>query len=461
MNVTIRLKAPPVLKLRYLPGATGPAGQIVSVDATTLAPGEPATVVNNGTPEAAELLFGIPEGEQGIQGDAATIAVGDVTTGAAGSSASVTNVGTSGAAIFDFAIPKGDKGDPGTATIPDGDKGDITTSDDGDTWTIDAEAVDNTKLANMATGTLKGRTTAGTGDPEDLTGTEATALLDAVVGDAGSGGTKGLVPAPAAGDGLKFLRGDGIWQAPPLPLGYLSGFTLSNNATDATNDIDVAPGFARGDANGFDLTSASTVVKQIDVAFAEYSSPGTPSGGRDSTDNLTGSKWFHVFEIGGPGKNTQPFFSTSLTPTLPSGFTAKRRISSVYWTGSAIRAFLMTGRRIDWLSPPTLDVDTAALSTSSVTSTISTPVGVRVLAHLNGLGSNTSAACIVYIRQPSLTDLAPSATATPLGQLVANSNQIAAGPVSVMTNTSAQISYRASSASTTLRLATTGWTEIE
>lgn len=40
------------------------------------------------------------------------------------------------------------------------------------------DSIVNGKLANMATATFKGRTTAGTGDPEDLTATQATALLD-------------------------------------------------------------------------------------------------------------------------------------------------------------------------------------------------------------------------------------------------------------------------------------------
>lgn len=62
--------------------------------------------------------------------------------------------------------------------IPNGDKGDITTSGGGSTWTINNNAitvnkiandsVTNAKLANMATATVKGRATTGTGDPEDL-----------------------------------------------------------------------------------------------------------------------------------------------------------------------------------------------------------------------------------------------------------------------------------------------------
>lgn len=79
--------------------------------------------------------------------------------------------------------------------------------------TIGANVVSNAKLAQVATATFKGRTTAGIGNVEDLTVTQATALLNVMVGDTGTGGIKGLVPAPVAGDGSKFLRGDGTWAA--------------------------------------------------------------------------------------------------------------------------------------------------------------------------------------------------------------------------------------------------------
>lgn len=45
------------------------------------------------------------------------------------------------------------------------------------------------------------------------TPTQITADLIAMVGDSGSGGTKGLVPAPASGDATKFLKGNGTWAA--------------------------------------------------------------------------------------------------------------------------------------------------------------------------------------------------------------------------------------------------------
>lgn len=57
----------------------------------------------------------------------------------------------------------------GAVSLP---AGSIETAD------IAADAVTNAKLANMATQTLKGRATAGTGDPEDLTPAQVAALLD-------------------------------------------------------------------------------------------------------------------------------------------------------------------------------------------------------------------------------------------------------------------------------------------
>lgn len=71
------------------------------------------------------------------------------------------------------------------ASIPDGDKGDITVSGSGATWTIDAATVTNAKLATVGTGTIKGRATAGTGAPEDLTAAQVKTLLAITYADVG------------------------------------------------------------------------------------------------------------------------------------------------------------------------------------------------------------------------------------------------------------------------------------
>jgi len=77
------------------------------------------------------------------------------------------------------------------------------------TLSLPNNAITNAYLNDMATQTIKGRTTAGTGDPEDLTAAQVTAMLDTF-----STSLKGLVPASGGGT-TNYLRADGSWAAPP------------------------------------------------------------------------------------------------------------------------------------------------------------------------------------------------------------------------------------------------------
>jgi microcystin-dependent protein len=89
--------------------------------------------------------------------------------------------------------------------ITDGDKGDITVA--GGLWSVDAGAISNTKLAIVATATLKGRSTAGTGAPEDLTPVQVATMLPTFTSS-----TKGVVPGSGGGPD-NFLRADGSWAS--------------------------------------------------------------------------------------------------------------------------------------------------------------------------------------------------------------------------------------------------------
>jgi Collagen triple helix repeat (20 copies) len=88
--------------------------------------------------------------------------------------------------------------------------------------------VGNTKLADMPTATIKGRVTAATGDPEDLTGSQATTLLDAFAGSA-----KGLVPVSTGGT-TNYLRADGTWAAPAGGGGSITAATYCNPGPPAS-----------------------------------------------------------------------------------------------------------------------------------------------------------------------------------------------------------------------------------
>lgn len=73
----------------------------------------------------------------------------------------------------------------------------------------------------------------GAGDYSHRTPTQVTAALDNFVGDSGSGGTKGLVPAPSAGDAAanKYLKADGTWATVSGGSGITVGTTTVTSGT--------------------------------------------------------------------------------------------------------------------------------------------------------------------------------------------------------------------------------------
>ena len=90
--------------------------------------------------------------------------------------------------------------------------GDVTGNGTGSfAATIGANAVTFAKFVAAGSAGFVGATAAG--NYSHRTPTQVTAALDAMVGDSGSGGTKGLVPAPSAGDAAasKYLKADGTW----------------------------------------------------------------------------------------------------------------------------------------------------------------------------------------------------------------------------------------------------------
>lgn len=160
---------------------------------------------------------------------------------------------------------------------------------------IDADAVTNAKLADMANGTIKGRATSGTGDPEDLTGAQATALLSAFTGDSGSGGVKGLVPAPAAGDAAaaKFLKADGTWAAIATAASVApdvivvdqktSGTTAQASSNNATRELNTVV----RNANSVASLASNQVTLPAGTWFIRAHAPTTAHSGRAYLYNVT------------------------------------------------------------------------------------------------------------------------------------------------------------------------------
>ena len=142
-------------------GDQGPAATITVGTTTTGAAGSQAAVANSGTSSAAVFDFTIPRGAQGnpgtngtngtdgTDGAAATITVKSTSTLAAGQDATVTNDGTANAAELVFGIPQGAQG-------AKGDKGDKGDTGDGSTLTLqqcttNGNTTDKTIIINSLT----------------------------------------------------------------------------------------------------------------------------------------------------------------------------------------------------------------------------------------------------------------------------------------------------------------------
>jgi hypothetical protein len=181
-------------------------------------------------------------------------------------------------------------------------------------------SVVNSKLANMAQGTLKGRAAgAGTGSPVDVTD----AQLRTIIGNFGSA-TAGLAPA-SGGGAVNFLRADGTWAAP--------------------GDIVLATQQATTSGTQFDFTGLPAGLNEIVVSFDGVSLSGTDnllvqigtSGGVEATGYVSGSTL--AFAGSSPQVATSTagfiFFSGTATFNL-SGQMIIRRMSANKWTQSHV-----------------------------------------------------------------------------------------------------------------------------
>lgn len=220
---------------------------------------------------------------------------------------------------------------------------------------IQADAVTNDKMANMAQATIRGRASgAGTGDPQDLTGTQAAAIVDAFTGDSGAGGVKGEVPAPSAGDsGLaKFLHSGGTWSVPPAfqadsgsggSKGYVpapssgdfgAGKFLSAGATWSVPAIPLAPNATRGAVIYSTGSAWSSSVVPVPACSAISASNVDWSLGNCFTKTLSANTTFTFSNrVAGQTIILRVTNPASFTYTLPSTNTQG---NSVLWAGSTI-----------------------------------------------------------------------------------------------------------------------------
>ncbi|MGE0151787.1 MAG: hypothetical protein AB7R90_04165 [Reyranellaceae bacterium] len=340
------------------------------------------------------------------------------------------------------------------------------------------DAVTYAKMQNVsATSRVLGRKTSGAGDPEELTLSEVLDLVgSAAQGDILYRGASSWARL-AAGTNGQFLQTQGASANPQwasggtgsFPAGHIFGLTLSNNGSDANNDIDIAAGSARDGGNDTDIILSSGLTKRLDASW----SAGSGNGGIDSGSKAN-STTYHVWLIGkNAGADPDVLFSTSVSsPTMPTNYTKKRRIGSILTDGSGnIRGFVQIGDLFLWKARITAGVGNASSRTLNA---ISVPAGVKFQAIFEATLAETAtsdktSARYVTFSSPDENDITPSSSPslmsypTPVdfnsevGQYGSHL-VFAAGQFEVSTDTSARIYYRtAGSSGVSVGFSTIGW----
>lgn len=249
--------------------------------------------------------------------------------------------------------------------------------------------------------------------------------------------------------GPKYPAGDGSaitnlsW-----PAGYLSGLTLSY-VTNST--FSVAAGDCRNEDSGTaqSMSLAVPVTKNLD---AWSSGLGSLDTGTIAVDT-----WYHVHLIRKDSDGSiNVLLSLSPTaPSMPSGWTARRRIGAICTDGSAqIVPFVQVGDEFQWVTPRA-SYNAAPPATRTLVQ-IDAPPGVRTLARLRAYLTGNST-CYARVATTDEADVAPA--------LADNDCMSIVGVAYVMnllrlTDTSRQIAIRASTAGLgPLVLNTTGWVD--
>ncbi|MDO9364667.1 MAG: hypothetical protein Q7T60_17195 [Sphingopyxis sp.] len=160
--------------------------------------------------------------------------------------------------------------------------------------------------AALADFTSAGRSMAGASN-----GAAQTALLSAFGGDSGSGGVKGMVPAPAAGDAAaaKFLSAAGTWQIPSSPT--TGGSTVTMSGTGQT------------------LTSIPASVAHVEVVFSGVSTSGSSPP---------------VFVLGDAGGLETSGYSGSTTLAVGAGATGVLANTASFQTAAVNSSILLSGK---------------------------------------------------------------------------------------------------------------------
>lgn len=233
---------------------------------------------------------------------------------------------------------------------------------------------------------------------------------------------------------------------------YFTGFGMSNDGTDPTNDIVIAPGVCMDSTNTAFINLSSSITKRLDAAWAV----GSGNGGLDTGTVADGT--CHLYAIMRPDTGVVDviFSASPSAPTLPANYTLYRYLWPVVRKGGTILKFTQFGN-VFLLDAPVLDVDVTNQGTTAVSRTLTVPTGKKVIADLRCRGLNSDGAWAVSITSLDIAETIPSRVGSPLTDLTGAATENYYIQMNVRTNESGQIRTLGTRAATTLQIVTRGW----
>jgi hypothetical protein len=230
--------------------------------------------------------------------------------------------------------------------------------------------------------------------------------------------------------------------------GQLGGLGLSNDIATPNTVLDIASGTATDSTNTTTITLGA-FTKSIAGAW----SAGTGNAGMGVGLTATLSTWYHVFAAIISGAADVFFDTSAVAANAPAGTTAFRRIGSFKLDASVhILPFAQNGDWFDWGTTSLEFTGTPGVTTAVTHTLIGCPPGVVTQVMLSGYMNDTTVPnASMYISSLAQADQAPSISANTA--IASTTNVNCSFNVSVTTNTSQQVRFRA--ATTTLAAAVT------
>lgn len=254
-----------------------------------------------------------------------------------------------------------------------------------------------------------------------------------------------------------------------FPQGYKYGCTLSNNALDATNDIDISAGSLKDSTNALDMVVGSAIGKRIDAAWTAGGTVGATVGGFPTGITLTNNTWYRVFVIAKADGTTDAGFDSSVNAANlladATGFSYYRHVGWIRRATAANVLFFQVGNMFVW-SNPAVDVFHATPTSTATLHTVSVPPDVNCvgefqvkLSVITGTPISDYFGLYTATRQP---DVAPSSTAYTITETNSAADTEQTGSmIRLPSDSSSQIRSRFDTTSATAgnlnSIVTTGW----